>query len=301
LTRLQNPLIIRARHDESLQRTPENPAVETRGDKAPEPTSTLTSLFREYLFASRDQTAKAFDEANHDTLPETICSIGKVFSMHLILTAHDADLMGLRFEAFALSKAALDTLVSALHLARQRANIEVACLLRSALEVACTALHISTDPKSYENYLEHNYQSTKAISAAKKRIPEVGGLWGALSQAAVHVNRRSHGPTWLQDEQGGDWVASVDFSFTARTAQPFQDRKALTLISLTAEIVARVQELSLLEEDAARPGWRRIPGTSTLFCSGTERAIRERHDQLLSRPDSHDAAVSGTSRKVIGT
>jgi hypothetical protein len=99
----------------------------------------LRDLFHDYLFVSRDQTTKVFDEANRDRLTDVVGAIGKILSMHVILAATGAHILGLRLDAFVLSRAALDTL-SALHLARQRANIEVACLLRSALESGCTAL-----------------------------------------------------------------------------------------------------------------------------------------------------------------
>lgn len=82
------------------------------------------------------------------------------------------------------------------------------------------------------------------------------------------------------DESDGDWIATVNLDFQARTADPNQDRMALTLISLAAEIVARTQELALLDEDPARPGWRKVPGTSMIFCSGTVAAIDERYQQI---------------------
>jgi hypothetical protein len=242
-------------------------------------------LFHDYLFVSRDQTTKAFDEANRDHLTDAIGAIGQILSMHVILAAKGAHILGLRLDAFALSRTALETLVSALHLARQRASIEVACLLRSALESGCTALHISKDATAYESFLRHTYHSTKSINAAKKEISVIGELWGALSQGAVHVTRRGHGPELECDERDGKLVANVNFHFGVRAPKHIQDEMALALISLTAEIIARTQELSLLDEDPAHPGWRRVPGTSMIYRSGTDAAITKRHRHLLSLMD----------------
>ena len=130
------------------------------------------------IFGARDRTTKAFDEENRDGLTDTVGSIGKISSLQVLLVAYGARLLGRQFDVFALFGTAADTLISALHLARQRANIEVHCLLRSALESSCTALHISQDAKAYESYLQHCYQSTRSITAAKKHIPIVGELWG---------------------------------------------------------------------------------------------------------------------------
>jgi hypothetical protein len=159
--------------------------------------------------------------------------------------------------------------------------IEVACLVRSAVESSCVALHIAKDAGAYQEFLKHAYHSTKSISAVKAEIPIVGELWGALSQAAVHVSRGSHGPKIERDEHG-IWAATIDFDFHARTADLQQDTLILTLISLAAEVVARAQELALLEDDPVRPGWRKLPGTSVIFLSGTDEAMKNRYQQFLS-------------------
>lgn len=241
------------------------------------------NLIQDYLVSSREATTKEFDEANRDRLHDTMGSIGKVLSLQMILLAHGFEPSGTRFEACALIKTALDTLVSALHLARHRANIEVACLLRSALEAACTALHICRNESAYENFLEHSYHSTKSIHAAKQEIPVVGEIWGALSQVAVHITRSGHGPKIERDDSDGRLVMTIDINFKARSAgQPFEDAAVLTLISTCAEIVARTQELCLLDQDSARPGWRRAAGTSLMLSDFGNSSIDRYHREFLS-------------------
>jgi hypothetical protein len=58
------------------------------------------------------------------------------------------------------------------------------------------------------------------------------------------------------------------------------------LISLAAEIVVRMQELSLLDEDLAHPGWRRLPGTSMILCSSTNAVNENRYQQFLALANS---------------
>jgi hypothetical protein len=241
---------------------------------------TLQNLFQDYLFSSREAATKAFDQANRDRLDDTIGSIRKVFSTQLLLFAHG--LTGVRFDAFVLLKTAMDTLISALHLARHRARIEVACLLRSALESACTALHISRSETAYQSFLADSYHSTKSINAAKQEIPVLGEIWGALSQVAVHTNRWAHGPKLERDDSDGHVVMSVHLDLNRSAAQPFEDAAILTLISLSAEIVARAVTLCLLDENPSRPGWRRAPGTSLALYDAGSTAIDKHHREFLS-------------------
>jgi hypothetical protein len=227
----------------------------------------------EYIFACRRRTEEAFDRANKDALERALCSIGSILSMHIILSIQGAAFFDRRFDAYALLKGALDMLVSALHLARQRANIAVACVLRSALESGCTAVHISTDTDAYTNFTNGEYRSTRSVSAAKRYIPIVGELWGTLSNLAVHINAKTHGPRWRRGEAPDELIGTVDHDFQAIAADPIQDSMSLTLITLIAEIIAKAQELSLLEDDSSHQGWRRVPGTSLIFCSATDKAI----------------------------
>lgn len=241
-----------------------------------------TDIYREYFFGCRQRTEQAFDEANRDGIERAIRSIGSILTLHVILNIRGATLFDCRFDAFALLKSALDMLVSALHLARQRDNVGAGCLLRAALESACTALHISTEEKAYTNFTNGTYHSTKSIAAAKRHIPVVGQLWGALSEAVVHTNAKTHGPRWRRGDNPEEFVGSVDFEFQAIRAEPIQDSMTLTLITLTAEIVARAQEISLLDDDPTQPGWRKVPGTTLIFCSGTDKAINDEWERFRS-------------------
>jgi hypothetical protein len=242
----------------------------------------LSRMLDDYIFKSRASSSEAFDTAHMDLIAEVEASIGTVFSFQIVLLATEATLLGARFEAFALTRAALDTIVSALHLARQRAYVDVACLLRSSLEAACTAVHITKDATAYDAFISGTYASTKAISAAKLDIPVVGALWGALSKAAIHVNRRAHGSKWQHDSENGGWTTTIDLTFSKRETAPLQDLMTIKLISLIGTVLARAQELSQLEADPDHPGWARVPGTTKIFTSGSVPAIDRRYNEFLA-------------------
>jgi hypothetical protein len=163
-------------------------------------------------------------------------------------------------EAFALFKNALDAIVSALQMARQRAVGEMGCLLRLALEISGTALHISKDDKAYLEYTSGKYRSTSAISFAKGHLPVFSEIWGALSKAAVHVTQRAYGPIFEPDEDGCQ-IPTVSLEFAIRRQQSSQDRLSLSRISLVAVVAVRMTELVFFEEDEQRRGWLKLSGT----------------------------------------
>lgn len=242
-----------------------------------------------YLFGCRQRTEEAFDCANQDEIAEAMRSIGSILSMQVILSLKGGAILDRRFEAFALLKGALDMLVSALHLARQRAPIATACLLRSALESGCTAIHISTDENAYRNFINQTYHSTKSISGAKRHIAIVGELWGALSEYAVHINVGAHGPRCRRSETPDEAIREVELNFQEIKADPLQDSFMLALIKLTATIITQAFELSLLDDDASQPGWRTVSDASLIYCSDTRNAIDREWKRIISLAASRNS------------
>jgi hypothetical protein len=55
-----------------------------------------------------------------------------------------------------------------------------------------------------------NFESTRSLRIAKKHIPEIGELWGQISEHLVHVNPMSHGAA---KEVKGD-ILSTKFHFS---------------------------------------------------------------------------------------
>lgn len=223
-----------------------------------------------YAVNLREQTAREFDQTNATRLNQTLGHINMVITIKVIALMKGCNIgVGARFDAFALTTRSVDVLVSALHMARQRAVLETFTLLRVALEAACTSYHIYKDQDAYTEYLGEKYKSTTSITYMKKEIPFIGKVWGSISNACVHTNRRFFGPEFGQDEDG-DTVPTVSLDFRARSPKAGQDTILLTFISLVAMILLKVLEDFLTEEsDLLIARGRRMVGTD-LYLLGAE-------------------------------
>src|ERR1041384_1571667 len=108
---------------------------------------------RKYAFTARDATALDFDENNKAQLDSTLAELQKILTVKLLVLYRGCDFATVaHYDAFALTKSALDVLVSAVHMARQRAIVEAMSLLRIALECGGTGLHISRESEAYSRY-----------------------------------------------------------------------------------------------------------------------------------------------------
>lgn len=98
---------------------------------------------------------------------------------------------------------ALNTLVSAIELARKGYATEPLILLRHVLECVCTALDVYRDPGKLQEIYSEKYDSTKAIGPAKKIVPSIGPFYGLLSDAMVHVGIMATAPQWVAQHKQG--------------------------------------------------------------------------------------------------
>jgi hypothetical protein len=234
-----------------------------------------------FAVAAREKTACEFDKENSAALDDTIGNLNKILTFQTLAILKGCNLgTGVRFDVFALSRRSLDVLVSAVHMARQRAHLETIALLRVALETVCTALHIYKDAEAYNHYRAGSYNSTKAISPAKTYIPLVGELYGAFSAACIHPNQRIFGPRWEVDTDGTH-ARVISIRYGVRSEERGQDKYTLNLVSLVALIQLKTLEITLTQEapDAPEP-WRSLVGTRLRYFHGTDGQIEKCHREL---------------------
>ena len=85
---------------------------------------------------------------------------------------------------------ALNTLGSTAVLLRSGFDKQALVLVRQAIEIASTVIHIVGDDtrRALNEFVTGNYSSTKSLNKAKAAIPVIGELWGFLSNTYVHIN-----------------------------------------------------------------------------------------------------------------
>ena len=241
---------------------------------------------RRYAFDVREATMRDFDDKNKAQLETTLAELGKILAIEIFTVAKGGDLTtGARFASFALSKSAVDILISALHMARQRATMETLVLLRVALETGGTALHISRDVSAYEQYKSGKYKSDNSIGCAKKEITNFGKIWGLLSDHAVHITELGYGPTLEQDEHGSlNPTISIQYSIIG--GQPFDDHKLLSFISLVTAIVLKITEITLFQQSHLGKPWLNLPGTQMEYFHNTDALISKYLADITSIPET---------------
>lgn len=98
---------------------------------------------------------------------------------------------------------ALNTVVSAIELARKGYVTEPLILLRHVLECVCTALDVHRNPGTLQAIYSQKYESTKAIGPAKRIVPVIGPFYGFLSDAMTHVGVMATAPQWVAQHKQG--------------------------------------------------------------------------------------------------
>lgn len=201
-----------------------------------------------FIYDKINKTKKDFDSKNK----ELISSVESV-----IITAQVTKIIGIlkganftygnKIYFFSLLSKAEDMIVSSFHLARQRAAIETFSILRIAIEAIATAIHISEDKKALNNYLKGSYKSTDSISYSKKYIPIIGKIWGAFSQAVIHINNKIYGPKVKIVKNKLHESLTINYEIIQSDGKA--DSLMLIAVHLVAVMVQRAFEIIFFKED----------------------------------------------------
>lgn len=194
------------------------------------------------IYNKIENTKKDFDSKNKELLMKVESEI---------ITAHASKLIGFlkganfitenKIYFLSLLLKAEDMVINSFHLARQRAFIETFSILRIAIEAIATAIHISKDKKALSNYLDSNYKSTSSISYSKKHIPIIGEIWGAYSEAVVHINYKMYGPKVEIDKN--KLYESIIINYKINPSNDRLDNLVLIAVQLIAVMVHRAFEI----------------------------------------------------------
>jgi hypothetical protein len=198
----------------------------------------------------REKTIVSFDHDYNEKIIDIIANLNTMmFNFTYFLFKAPNQVSDEKDSIFLLFRS-IDYLFSAINLMRQRACFETLTILRLVIETSSTAFHISKDKEKLKEFKAGKYKSTKSINFAKKYIPRLGEIWGALSQSAVHVNPRHGIYAYIKDEY---LVEEGDIRFGEKEKNEKQDYMLITLTKLSYNIIYRFFEL-IFYQDAKDKG-----------------------------------------------
>lgn len=169
--------------------------------------------------------------------------VGRLLWLHVAIGLSESSAIesGNSFEAYQLFQHSIDHLTASLDLTKLHYRLQIGVLLRTAIETACTATHIVGDEEAFRQYERQEYESTRSVTFAKQVVPDIGFLWGVLSQYVVHVNRASHG-SQVSDTDEGAASRRITVDLGQRTLDLKAEQKLLSLIGLTSAVVYFLQQ-----------------------------------------------------------
>lgn len=232
------------------------------------------------VISEREMTATSFDRANEEALSVSFGDIELVrVTLFQAALKSEPKTFDSWFHGVALLNRAQGTLVSSIYLARHRVCGDAFALLRVVVETAAVAVHVTTDRVAFERYIGTSgkkYNAPKAIRVVQSLMPRLPEVWGALSQAAIHPNVCTFGPS---REEGGHRVIHI----SGRDKDPTQDRLSLRGVSLAAALVLRAAEIVLFDEISTEPGWLQLRGGTTRATATAEGLVERRYREFTSR------------------
>ena len=116
-------------------------------------------------------------------------------------------------DCFQLIDRAVKLNKTCLGLIKQLNFVEAAILSRSLIEFCTTSIAIYKNKKTLEEFsANEKFNSTQTISIAKKYIPEVGKIWGEISNFIIHVNPEMHGAKKHINDDGEHVMTQLSFT-----------------------------------------------------------------------------------------
>lgn len=204
---------------------------------------------------SRDEIISDFEKHYDVELKELERDINKIMGLYLFLLSKKPEYcLKEKFEYLILILRSVEYLISATSLTKQRAVYETGAILRLCIETASVAIHIHNNEEEFRKYKQNNkYQSTKAITYAKKHISIIGELYGALSEVCVHPNTY-HGILSRKIENKIVGTGEINIGF--KPINENRDRQILLLLRITANIILKCFQIIV----AKKAKWKGVKG-----------------------------------------
>lgn len=180
--------------------------------------------------------------------------------------------------AFGLMTKGANTLVAALELSLAGYRWEPSILLRSALEGCAAAWDVVHNPSRFAAWQTGNFKSTNSISRANEVAPEIGRLWGHLSDMNVHTSPINSSPSLVLTDD------DIKFQFCGFVRAGSESVRAteVYLVMFVSYICLQLTELVFYQHARELETVEKIPGADLM-----RTRVSERHRRFVDAMKAH--------------
>lgn len=137
-----------------------------------------------------DRIAKSFDDLLADDLEEISKQFAycmAVLTSGVIRATQDGD--DRRIACAELLSNALNSIAASTFLLRGGFVLQPGPVMRSSFESLAVVLHLMQFEDDFQSYRDHTFDSTRAVTSAKRVFPPFGKIYGFLSKEFTHIGR----------------------------------------------------------------------------------------------------------------
>lgn len=172
------------------------------------------SMLINQITRDADKIAKSFDaqhSADLGKMSGLFAHCSATWTSGLLQAERNHD--DLRMACAELLSNSLNSMVGAAYMLRGGFVLQPGPVVRSAIESMAVALHLMQFPDDFQKYREHKFDSTRAISSAKRVFPPFGQMYGLLSREFTHVGSLHKQLTPIREYTGSEESLQLNIQF----------------------------------------------------------------------------------------
>lgn len=161
-----------------------------------------------------EKIAQSFDalhSADLDKMSALFAHCSAILACGLMKAEREED--ELRIACAELLYNSLNSMVAAAYMLRGGFVLQPGPVVRSAIEAMAVALHLMQFSEDLQKHRDHKFESTRAISSAKRVFPPFGQLYGLLSNEFTHVGSLHKQLTPIRKYTGSEESLQLNIQF----------------------------------------------------------------------------------------
>lgn len=172
------------------------------------------SILVNQITRDAERIAKSFDELHGDDLEKISKQFAHCFGIlttGMLKATEDED--DLRIACGELLSNSLNAIAGATYLLRGGFVLQPGTVMRSCFESLAVVLHLMQFQKDLEAHRAHKFESTRAITSAKRIFPPFGKIYGFLSKEFTHIGKLHKQLTPIREYTSSDEPLGLNMHF----------------------------------------------------------------------------------------